>query len=85
MDPTDESALRNEEGWNLGVTTVLDVLLSRSNVLKSATLLGATPERHSQNREIRGSATPFYQKEQCGSGTHIFEKSENMSDPLFSL
>ena len=44
MDPTDESALRNEEGWNLGVTTVLDVLLSRSNVLKSATLLRAAPE-----------------------------------------
>ena len=42
-------------------------------------------ERHSQNREQRRSATPFYQKERCGSGTHIFEESENMSGPLLSL
>jgi hypothetical protein len=54
-------------------------------VLKSGTLLSATPERHSQNRERRRSATPYYQKEQCGSGTHIFEESENMRSPLFSL
>ena len=55
------------------------------NVLKSGTLLSATPERHSQNRERRRSATPFYQKERCGSGTHIFEESENMRGPLLSL
>ena len=42
------------------------------NVLKSGTLLSATPERHSQNRERRRSATPFYQKERNGSGTHFF-------------
>ena len=55
------------------------------NVLKSATLLSATTECHSQNWERRRSATPFYQKERCGSGTHIFEESENMSGPLLSL
>ena len=55
------------------------------NVLKSGTLLSATPERHSQNRERRRSATPFYQKERCGSGTLIFEKSENMSGRRFPL
>ena len=42
------------------------------NVLKSATLLSATTECHSQNWERRRSATPFYQKERCGGGTHIF-------------
>ena len=42
-------------------------------------------EHHSQNRERRRSATPFYQKERCGSGTHILEESENMSGPLLSL
>jgi hypothetical protein len=57
----------------------------KSNVLKSGTLLSAAPERHSQNQERRRSATPFFQKEQCGSGTHIFEESENMSAPLFPL
>ena len=60
-------------------------LFPLSNVLKSGTLLSATPERHSQNRERRRSATPFYQKERCGSGTHFFEESENMSGPLLSL
>ena len=45
----------------------------------------ATPECHSQNRERRRSATPFCQKERCGSGTRIFEESENMSGPLFPL
>ena len=55
------------------------------NVLKSATLLSATTECHSQNWERRRSATPFYQKERCGSGTHIFEGSEKMSGPFFSL
>ena len=54
-------------------------------MLKSGTLLSATPECHSQNRERRRSATPFYQKERYGSGTHIFEESENMSGPLLSL
>ena len=54
-------------------------------VLKSDTLLSAAPERHSQNREQRRSATHFYQKMRCGSGTHIFEESENMSGPLLSL
>ena len=54
-------------------------------MLKSGTLLSATPERHSQNRERRRSATPFYQKERNGSGTHFFEESENMSGPLLSL
>ena len=56
-----------------------------ANVLKSATLLSATPERHSQNQERRRSATPFYQKERCGSGTLIFEESKNMSAPPFPL
>jgi hypothetical protein len=51
-------------------------------VLESGTLLSGTPEHHSQNREQGRSATPFYQKERCGSGTHIFEESENMSGPL---
>ncbi len=55
------------------------------NVLKSGTLLSATPERHSQNRERRRSATPFYQKERCGSGPHIYEVSAIMSGPLLSL
>ena len=55
------------------------------NVLKSGTLLSAAPECHSQNRERRRSATPFCQKERCGSGTRIFEESENMSGPLFPL
>ena len=55
------------------------------NVLKSGTLLSATPENHSQSTEWRRSATLFYQKEWCGSGTHFFEESENMSGPLLSL
>jgi hypothetical protein len=42
-------------------------------------------ERHPQKWDHRRSATPFYQKEQCGNGTHIFEKSKNMRGPLFSL
>ena len=54
-------------------------------MLKSGTLSSAAPVRHSQNREWRRSATPFYQKERCGSGPQIFEVSENMSGPLFSL
>ena len=43
-----------------------------TNVLKSGTLLSATPERHSQNKERKRSATPFYQKERYGSGTPFF-------------
>jgi hypothetical protein len=51
----------------------------------SGILLSAAPERHFQNQERRRSATPFFQKERCGSGTHIFEESKNMSAPLFPL
>ena len=54
-------------------------------MLKSATLLSATPERHSQNRERRRSATPFYQKERCGSGTPFFDKERERSGTLFPL
>ena len=36
------------------------------NVLKSATLLSATPERHSRNWERRRSATPFFKRSDVG-------------------
>ena len=66
-------------------STLAGVPENIDNVLKSRTLLSFAPECHSQNREPRRSATPFYQKERCGSGTHILEESENMSGPLLSL
>ena len=59
--------------------------IQNSNVYKSGTLSSAARECHSLNWERSRSATPFYQKERCGSGTRIFEESENMSDPLFTL
>ena len=53
------------------------------NVLKSATLLSATPERHSQNWEQRSSATPFFQNERCVSGTPFFAKDRDGSGTLY--
>ena len=66
------------------VTSLLEHNVA-DNVLKSATLLSATPERHSQNWERRRSATPFYQKERCGSGTPFFDKERERSGTLFPL
>ena len=64
---------------------ILQYVFLNGNVLKSATLLSATPERHSQNRERRRSATPFYQKERCESGTPFFDKERERSGTLFPL
>ena len=60
-------------------------LLLFSNVYKSSTLSSAARECHSLNWERSRSATPFYQKERCGSGPHIYEVSAIMSGPLLSL
>ena len=49
-----------------------DIHIDYSNVLRSGTLSSAARERHSLNWERRRSATPFYQKERCGSGTPFF-------------
>ena len=58
---------------------------TNSNVLRSGTLSSAARECHSLNWERSRSATPFYQKERCGSGPHIYEVSAIMSGPLLSL
>ena len=42
-------------------------------------------ECHSQNWEQKRSATPFYQKEWCGSGTPFFDKERERSGTLFPL
>ena len=41
-------------------------------MLRSGTLLSAARKRHSLSWERRRIATPFYQKERCGSGTPFF-------------
>ena len=51
------------------------------NVIKSVTLLSAAHKIGSEGRV----SLSFYQKEQCGNVAHIFEESEKMRSPLFSL
>ena len=65
------------------LTCKLDVDILDSNVLRSGTLSSAARERHSLNWERRRSATPFYQKERCGSGTPFFRAGAALFSPLF--
>ena len=53
------------------------------NVLRSGTLSSAARECHSLNWEWRRSATPFYHKEQCGSGTPFFRAGAALFSPSF--
>ena len=55
------------------------------NVLRSGTLSSVARERHSLNWERRRSATPFYQKERCGSGTPFFRAGAALFSPSFCL
>ena len=57
------------------------MLYTFSNVLKSATLLSATPEHYSKNRERRKGATPFYQKERMWEWHPCFWEERKYEQP----
>ena len=60
-----------------------NALLVCRNVLKSATLLSATPECHSRNRERRRSATPFFIKRRDVRVALIFLRRAKIWAALF--
>ena len=61
------------------------MLRSGINVLRCGTLLSVARECHSLNWERRRSATPFYQKERCGSGTPFLRAGAALFSPSFFL
>ena len=73
--------------WGSNSQQSLLFLYIISNVLKSGTLLSAAPERHSQNRERRRSATPFFIKRSEGlrSMQEKLEKKILRIDQIFIL